>query len=86
MKPLHVPAVSVRVGSLALHGYSNRDGMRLAGAFEKELGRLLATAPLAAHGLETDVLRLPRFRRSANESPERVGRRLARSIVEALAP
>jgi hypothetical protein len=84
MIPLERPVVSLNIGSLALPGYSARDGARLAGAFEKELGRLLATAPLAQRGLETDVLRLPRFRGGAHESPERAGQRLARAIVQGL--
>lgn len=84
MKPLERPVVSLNIGSLALPGYSARDGARLAGAFEKELGRLLATAPLAQRGLKTDVLRLPRFRGGAHESPERTGQWLARAIVQGL--
>lgn len=86
MKPLAParPSVSLKIGSLALPGYSARDGARLAGAFEEELGRLLETAPLAQRGTEADVLRIPRFRTASNESPERTGQRLARAVVQGL--
>ena len=85
-KPLATPrpAVSLNIGSLALPGYSARDGARLAGAFERELGRLLESAPLPVQGLSAPLLRIPRFRTSADESPERTGRRLARVILQGL--
>lgn len=85
-KPLATarPAVSLSIGSLALPGYSARDGARLAGAFERELGRLLESAPLPVQGLDAPLLRIPRFRTSANESPERTGQRLARVILQGL--
>jgi hypothetical protein len=76
--------IGLNIGSLALPGYSARDGARLAGAFERELGRLLATAELPQRGLETPLLRLPAWRPAANESPERTGRRLARALVQGL--
>ena len=85
-KPLATarPAVSLNIGSLALPGYSARDGARLVGAFERELGRLLESAPLPVQGLDAPLLRIPRFRTSANESPERTGQRLARVILQGL--
>jgi hypothetical protein len=78
------PDIGLNIGSLALPGYSARDGARLAAAFERELGRLLATADLPQRGLETPLLRLPGWRPAANESPEHTGRRLARALVQAL--
>lgn len=81
--PAH-PSVSLKIGSLALPGYSTRDGARLAGAFEKELARLLETAALAQRSIEADVLRTSRFRTASNESPERTGKRLARAVVQRL--
>jgi len=35
-------------------------------------------------GLSAPLLRIPRFRTSADESPERTGRRLARVILQGL--
>lgn len=78
------PAVSLNIGSLALPGYLARDGARLAGAFKRELGRLLESAPLPEQGIDAPLLRIPRFRTSANESPERTGQRLARVILQGL--
>lgn len=81
------PNVQLHIGSLALPGYTAREGARLAGAFEQELGRLLALqAPLLAlqQSMEADLLRIPRFRRSAAESPERTGQRLARALIQGL--
>lgn len=78
------PAVSLSIGSLSLPGYSARDGTQLAGAFERELGRLLEFAPLPVRGLDAPLLRIPRFRVGANESPERTGQRLARVILQGL--
>lgn len=86
IKPLATarPAVSLNIGSLALPGYSARDGARLAGAFERELGRLLESAPLPVQGMDAPLLRITRFGTSANESPERTGQRLARVILQGL--
>jgi len=78
------PAVSLHIGSLALPGYSARDGARLAGAFEKEMGRLLEVSSLAQRGVDADVLRIPRFRSTPHESPERTGQRLARAVLAGL--
>jgi hypothetical protein len=78
--------VSLTIDSLALPGYSAQSGARLAGAFERELGRLLASAPLPAQGLDAPLLRIPRFRSVAHESPERTGQRLARAIHQRLPP
>jgi hypothetical protein len=78
------PEIGLTIGSLALPGYTPRDGARLAGAFERELGRLLDTASLAQRGSDTNLLRIPRFRTHANESPERTGRRLARAVLQGL--
>lgn len=81
------PRLQLHIGSLALPGYTARDGARLAGAFEQELGRLLAqqASQLALQpSMEADLLRIPRFRRSAAESPERTGQRLARALIQGL--
>ncbi len=81
------PRVQLHIGSLALPGYTAREGARLAGAFEQELGRLLAqqASQLALQqSMEADLLRIPRFRRSAAESPERTGQRLARALIHGL--
>ncbi len=81
------PRVQLHIGSLALPGYTARDGARLAGAFEQELGRLLAqqASQLALQpSMEADLLRIARFRRSAAESPERTGQRLARALIQGL--
>lgn len=77
-------SVSLSIGSLALPGYSARDGARLTGAFEHELGRLLDSAALPQQGSDTALLRIARFRSSSNESPERTGQRLARAVVQGL--
>lgn len=78
------PSLSLHIGSLALPGYSARDGARLAGSFERELGRLLSLQALPAQGFQADQLQIPRFRRAAGERPELTGRRLARLIAERL--
>lgn len=78
------PTLSLHIGSLALPGYSARDGARLAGSFERELGRLLSVQALPAQGFQADHLQIPRFRRSAGERPEVTGRRLAQLIAARL--
>lgn len=78
------PVLSLSIGSLALPGWSVRDGQRLAGAFERELGRLLRATPWPTQTLDTPVLRLPRGPGAPNESPERAGRRLALALVQGL--
>lgn len=82
--PRSAPSLSLHIGSLALPGYSSRDGARLAGAFERELGRLLAAQPLPEQGFQAERLQIPRFRRQPGERPELTGRRLARLIAEQL--
>lgn len=78
------PAISLNIGTLALPGYSARNGQRLAGALERELGRLLAQAPLPEQGFQVERVRIPRFATPAGERPERTGRRLARLIAAQL--
>ncbi|MBC9251680.1 hypothetical protein A9179_15510 [Pseudomonas alcaligenes] len=82
--PAAAPSLSLHIGSLALPGYSPRDGARLAGSFERELGRLLTLQALPAQGFQADCLQLPALRRQAGERPELTGRRLARLIAEQL--
>jgi len=78
------PQLHLHIGSLALPGYSAGDGRRLAGALQRELGRLLELQPLPAQGFSAERLQIPRFRRRAGERPELTGRRLARLIAEQL--
>lgn len=78
------PALSLHIGSLALPGYSPREGARLAGSFERELGRLLAQQAWPEQGFQAEHLQIPRFRRQAGERPELTGRRLARLIAAQL--
>jgi hypothetical protein len=80
------PNVSLTIGSLALAGYSSRDSARLAGAFERELGRLLEAAPIVAHSFDAPQMQIPRFHVTRGERPEHTGRRLARAIAERLQP
>lgn len=82
-KPV-APAINLHIGSLALPGYSLRDGTRLAEALKRELGRLLAAQPLPAQGFQADRLQIARFRRHTGERPELTGRRLARLIAQQL--
>lgn len=78
------PRISLRIDSLHLPGYSVRDAGRLAGALERELGRLLGQQPAFRQGYRLDVLRLQRFRAVAGERPERTGRRLAALLAAGL--
>nr|MBF0684835.1 hypothetical protein [Pseudomonas sp.] len=78
------PRVSLHVGSLAVPGYSVRDGARLAQAFQKELTRLLGEQALPQHSRHTESLQIPHFARREGERPERTGQRLARRIAQAL--
>jgi hypothetical protein len=78
------PTISLTIGTLALPGYSLRNGQRLAGALERELGRLLIQGPLPGQSFALEQVQIPRFATPAGERPERTGRRLARLIAEQL--
>ncbi|MET1080537.1 MAG: hypothetical protein ABWY06_21205 [Pseudomonas sp.] len=80
------PALRLQIGSLVLPGYTPREGARLAGAFERELSRLLSQAPAGGPSRQTESLQIPRFFLAPGERPERTGRRLARAIAEQLQP
>ncbi|WCM54377.1 hypothetical protein OH720_15640 [Pseudomonas sp. WJP1] len=77
-------AIRLAIDTLALPGYSVGNGQRLAGALERELGRLLVQGPLPGLGFEVDRIHLPRFETPAGERPERTGRRLAQLIARQL--
>ena len=85
-RPAHrpPPRISLHVGSLAVPGYSVRDGARLAQAFQKELTRLLGARPLPQQSRHTESVQIPYFARREGEQPERTGQRLARRIAQAL--
>jgi hypothetical protein len=78
--------LTVHIGALHLPGYSVRDGARLGGAFQRELGRALQGRGLPEGGLQQDLLNVQRFVRRAGERPEQTGRRLARAIARELLP
>ncbi|MBB2496658.1 hypothetical protein [Aquipseudomonas ullengensis] len=83
--PAAPAAITLSIGSLALPGYSRRDGQRLAGAFEHELGRLLAQlSARELQGFQAERLQLPCLQGLAGERPERTGQRLARVIAAQL--
>ena len=78
--------VHVSIGELRLVGYSKRDGERLGGAFQRELGRLLAHGGPPPAGFRQQKLALPHCASAGAERPAQTGRRLARAIVRSLRP
>jgi hypothetical protein len=75
------PGVRLHIGSLSLHGVAPAQGRRIASAFERELGVLLARQPLLAQTLDMAALRLPPLQLVAGERPESTGRRLAQCVA-----
>jgi hypothetical protein len=85
MRPSPRPAIAVHIGELRISGRDRREGARLAGAFERELGRLLEQSAAWRGSYHRDHLRLEPFVVRPGERPERTGVRLARLIARELA-
>ena len=77
--------IEVHIEELVLHGFSPADRLRIGGAVERELARLLQQAgPEALRTREQESLDAGSFERSPQATPGAIGEAVAGSVAGAL--
>lgn len=78
------PSIELQIDELVLHGFSRRDGVRIANAVEREIAKLLSAREVGAlpsRSVALDRVDAGAIRLSGNERPGAVGSRIAERVV-----